>query len=56
MSIFEIRDGQVVLNLEEVTSVPCKCGHTLLHHYFAEGCCDGSRCDCLKFEQEAPDE
>lgn len=40
----------MVLDIEKITSVQCACGHKMLYHYAAEGPCDRSGCECMRFK------
>ncbi len=51
MSLIEFENGKPIINLGELDKIKCKCGHSMMCHYFCEGCCDRSMCWCGKFEQ-----
>lgn len=38
------------IDLAKLERVLCKCGHSIMNHYWCEGCCDRSGCGCKKFE------
>lgn len=53
-SMAEGEKPKLAIDLEKITSVKCVCGHELIYHYYAEGCCDRSKCECKQFRQQKP--